>query len=108
GLQALEIQLLHFVGRGFENHLKLVMLEEARRVFAEAAVRRTARRLDVRDVPVRRPEDPEKRLRVHGARADLDVERLLQRAAARSPKLGQLQNQSLERHDYGQPEDIRN
>jgi hypothetical protein len=62
------------------------MLEEARRVFAEAAVRRTARRLNVRDVPVHRPEDAEKRLRVHRARADLNVERLLQRAAARGPE----------------------
>jgi hypothetical protein len=30
-----------------------------------------------------RPEDTEKRLRVHRAGADLDVERLLQRAPAR-------------------------
>jgi hypothetical protein len=41
------------------------------------AVGRTARRLHVGDVPVRRPEHAQERLGVHGAGADLDVERLL-------------------------------
>ena len=38
---------------------------------------------------------------MHRAGADLDVERLLQRAAARRPELGQLQNQALKGHRSG-------
>jgi hypothetical protein len=48
---------------------------------------------------VRRAEHAEKRLRVHGAGPDLDVERLLQDAAARGPELLQLQDQTLKGHD---------
>ena len=49
--EALQIQLLHFVGRRLQNHLELVVLEEAVRVLAEAAVGRPARRLHVGDAP---------------------------------------------------------
>ena len=75
-----------------------MVLEQTVRVLAEAAVSRTPRRLDVRDVPVRRSEHAQKRLRVHRAGADLDVERLLQRTPPRRPELGQLEDQALERH----------
>ena len=95
--QALEIHLLHIVRRRLENDLKLMVLEQAVRVLAEAAVGRTPRRLHVRDVPVPGPEHAEKRLRMHRAGADLDVERLLQRAPARCPEFGQLENEVLKR-----------
>ena len=52
--EALQIQLLHFVGRRLEDHLELMVLEQAVGVLAEAAVGRPARRLHVGDVPVRR------------------------------------------------------
>ena len=93
--EAVEIELLHLVGRRLEDHLKLVVLEEPVRVLTEAAVGGTAGRLHVRHVPVRRTQHAKKGLRMHGAGADLDVERLLQRAPARRPELRQLENQAL-------------
>ena len=72
-----------------------MVLEQSVRVLAEAAVSGTARRLHVRDVPMRGSEHAQKRLRMHGAGADLDVERLLQRAPARGPEIRQLQNEIL-------------
>src|SRR5438067_13403630 len=47
---------------------------------------------------MRRTKHAKKRLRVHRAGADLDVERLLQRAAARYPEFRQLQDQILKGH----------
>src|SRR6516162_1391549 len=96
--EAFEVHLLDIVGGGLEDDLKLIVLEEAVRVLAEAPVGRPAGRLDVGDIPVRRTQHAEKRLRVHRARADLDVKRLLQRAAARRPEFGQLQDEALECH----------
>ncbi len=97
-LQTLQIQILHVVGRRLEDDLELVMLEQPVGVLAETAVGRPARRLDVGDVPGLRAEHAEERLRVHGAGAELDVERLLDEAALRGPVVRQLQNQILERH----------
>ena len=97
-LQALEIQLLHIVGRRLENDLELVVLEEAIRILAEAAVGGPPRRLYIGDVPMRGSEHPQKRFRVHRAGANLYVERLLKRAPARGPEFGKLENQVLKRH----------
>src|SRR6516162_6276669 len=74
-----------------------MMFEETVRILSETAVGRTPRWLDVRDVPVGRTEDAKKRLRVHRACTDLDVERLLQRTPARRPEFRQLENQVLKR-----------
>ena len=101
-LEALEIELLHFVGRRLEDHLELVVLEQAVRVLAEAAVGRPARRLHVGDVPVRGPEHAQERLGVHRAGADLDVERLLQQAAARGPELRELEDEAVEASRIGE------
>ncbi len=38
GLEALQVQLLHFVRRGLQNDLELLMLEQAVGVLTEAAV----------------------------------------------------------------------
>ena len=54
GFETVEIDLLHFVRRRLEDHLQLVMLEQAIRILPEAAVVRAACRLDVRHVPRRR------------------------------------------------------
>ena len=62
-LEAVEIELLHLVGRRLEDHLELVVLEQPIRVLAEAAVGRPPRRLHVGDVPVRGPEHAQERLR---------------------------------------------
>jgi hypothetical protein len=78
--QAVEIELLDLVGRGFQDHLVLVVLEEAIRILPEAAVVRSPRRLHVGDAPGLRSEHAEERLRMRCAGADFEVERLLQQA----------------------------
>jgi len=98
GLETIEVDLLHFVGRRFEDHLQLVMLEQAIGILSEPAVIRTARRLDIRHVPRRRAQHPQQCFRMRGAGTDLEIERLLNQAALRGPKLLQLENQVLERH----------
>ena len=97
-LEAVEIDLLHFVGRRLEDHLVLVVLEQAVRVLAEAAVVGPARRLHVGDAPRLGPEHAEQRLGMRGAGADLEVERLLQQAAVRGPERRQLEDEVLEGH----------
>ena len=97
-LEALQIELLHLVGRRLEDHLVLVVLEQPVRVLAEAAVVGTPRRLHVGDAPRLRPEHAEQRLRMRRAGADLEVERLLQQAAVRGPEGRQLEDEILEGH----------
>src|SRR6185436_17248504 len=94
-LEAVEIRLLHFVGRRLENHLELVVLEQAVRVLAEASVVGPARRLHVRHAPRLGTEDAEERFGVRGAGADFEVERLLQQAALRGPERRQLEYEVL-------------
>ena len=93
-----EVDLLHLVGRRLQDHLELVVLEQAVRVLAEPAVVGPPRRLDVGDVPVARAEHAQERLGVRRAGADLEVERLLDEAAARGPELRELEDEVLERH----------
>ena len=81
GLETLEVQLLDFIRCGLENDLKLMVLEQTVRIFAESSVGRTARRLHVRDAPVSRPKHPQERFRMHRSGAHLDVERLLKQAS---------------------------
>ena len=100
GLEAVEIDLLHFVGRRLQDHLQLVVLEQAIRVLSEPAIVRPPRRLDVGDIPRRRAEHAQQRFRMRGAGADFEVERLLDQAALRGPEVLQLENQVLERHVY--------
>ena len=79
--------MLHFVGRGLENHLELVVLEQPIRVLAEPPVVGPPRRLDVGDAPVLRAEHAEQRLGMRRAGADFEVERLLEDAALGGPEL---------------------
>ena len=97
-LEAVEIQLLHFVGRRLEDHLILVVLEQPVRVLAEPAVVGPPRRLHVGDAPRLRPEHAEERLRVRGAGAHFEIERLLQQAAVRGPERRQLEDEVLKGH----------
>jgi hypothetical protein len=80
-LEALEIELLHFVRRGFQDHLILVMLEQSVRILSEPSIVGSPRRLYVGDAPGLGPEHAKKRLRVGSARTDLEIEWLLQQAA---------------------------
>src|SRR5262249_13003147 len=95
---ALEIQLLHLVGRGLENDLELVVLVEAIRVLAETAVGWTARRLYVCHAPMAGPEDPQERFREQRPGAQLDVVRLLRSETAGRPEFRQLEDKVLKRH----------
>src|SRR4029450_8774241 len=98
GFEAIEVDLLNFVWRGLQDHLQLVMLEQSIGVLSEAAIVGTACRLDVRHVPRRRSKHAQQCFRMRGAGADFEIERLLNQAALRGPKLLQLENQVLERH----------
>src|SRR6185436_9408114 len=90
------VKMLHFIGRRLQDYLELMVLEQPVRVLTEASVVGAARGLDVRDIPVGRAEHAKQRLRVRGARADLEVEWLLQKAAVRGPELRELEDEILE------------
>jgi hypothetical protein len=97
-LEAVEIRLLHFVGRRLENHLELVVLEQPVRVLAEAPVVGPARRLHVATL---HGLGPSTRKSVSGCEVPAptsDVERLLQQAALRGPERRQLENEVLKGH----------
>ena len=85
-LEALQIDLLHLVGRRLENHLKLMVLEDAIRILAEAAVIGAPRRLHVGHVPRLRAEHAQQRFGMRRAGANLEVERLLNDASLRRPE----------------------
>src|SRR5262245_62781832 len=78
-----------------------MMFEQSVRVFAKPAVDRATRRLHVRDVPGCRTEHAKERFGMHGAGAELGVERLLKETALRGPVVRQLCDQVLQRHDSG-------
>ena len=101
GLEAVEIHLLHFVGRRLQDHLHLQVLEQAIRILAEAAVVGTPRRLHVGHAPRPRAEHAKQRFRMRGAGADFEIERLLDQAAARRPERRQFENEVLEGHCCG-------
>jgi hypothetical protein len=94
-LETLQVEILHVVGRGLENHLELVVLEEPVRVLPKPPVGGPPRRLDVRDVPGLRAEHAQECLRMHRAGAELDVQRLLDQTPLRGPVVRQFQNQIL-------------
>ena len=98
-LEALQIEVLHLVRRRLQDHLELMVLVEAIRVLAVAAVGRPARRLHVGDVPVRRPEHAQEGLGRHRAGADFQIERLLDEASLPAPVLRQLEDEILKGHE---------
>ena len=97
GFEALQIQLLHVVWRGLQNHLKLLMLEQPVGILAESSVRRSTRRLHVGHVPVRRTEHAQKGLGMHCAGAHFNIERLLEQAAPGGPEFRELEDELLKR-----------
>src|SRR2546422_7397574 len=94
--QRAQVLLLDVLGAGLEDHLVLVVLVEAVWILAEAAVRGPARGLDVGDVPGLGPEHPQEGRRIHGARPNLQVVPLHQRAAAVGPIGLQGEEEALE------------
>src|SRR5688572_3271295 len=97
-LEAFEVELLYLVRRRFEDHLILVMLEQAVRVLSKASIIGAPRRLHVGHAPRLGAEDAEQRLGMGCARADLEVERLLQQTPVRGPVRRQLEDEVLKRH----------
>jgi hypothetical protein len=91
--ERVEIKLLHFERRRFEDHLKLIVLAEPERIVAIAPVRRPPRRLHVADAPGLRPEHAQKGRRMHRPGTDLQIERSLDDAPPLGPEVLQLQNQ---------------
>jgi hypothetical protein len=89
-LEALQVELLHFVRRGLEDHLKLLVLEQAIRVLAEPSIGRPSRRLTYATLQGSGPSTRRKRFGMHGTCTHLDVERLLEKAASRGPELRHL------------------
>ena len=100
GFEALQVELLNFVRRRLQNDLELLVLEQPVRVLTEAAVGGPTRRLDVRDIPGFLPKHPQERLGMHRPRAHLDVEWLVQQAAARGPELREPEDELLQRDHY--------
>src|SRR5581483_2044056 len=95
--EAAEILIDHAVGRRLEDYLKLLVLVEAIRVLAVAAVGGPAAGLHVRDAIRLRPEHAQEGLRRHGAGAYFDVVRLGNDAAAVRPVAFQTEDGVLER-----------
>jgi len=93
--EALQVELLHLVGRGLEDHLKLVVLVQPIRILAEAPVGGPPRRLHVCDVPMAGAQHPQERLGVHRPGAQFDVERLLKEATASRPEFRELEYELL-------------
>ncbi len=70
--EASQVQVLNMVGAGLQDHLVLMMLEQPVRIIAVSTVGRSARWLDIGDIPWLGPESPKKRVRAHGAGAYFD------------------------------------
>src|SRR5262249_53204406 len=99
---------LRIVGRRLHDHLVLVVVLEAERILAIAAVGRTARRLDVSGLPWLGAERAEERVRVQRAGALLHVVRLDEEAAdLLRPVMVELQDHFLEREHDGTPDGTR-
>ena len=84
--QALQVDLLHVVGRGLEDDLELVEVLQAVRVVAVAAVRGAARGLDVGRAPGLGPDAAEEGRRVEGAPLRIRCRRAAGRRNRVSPK----------------------
>ena len=97
-LEAIEIELLHFVGRRLQNDLILMVLEQPIRILSEPSVVRTTRRLDVGHAPRLGSQHAEQRFRMRGPGSDFQIERLLQQASMGSPERRQLENEILKCH----------
>ena len=80
-----QVEFLNVVRRGFENDLQLEVATKSEGILAIAGIGGPARRLHEGDPIGLRSQRAQKRLRVHGSGADLEVVRLLNNAAAIGP-----------------------
>ena len=95
GGQRAEVEVLQIGGRGFDDHLKLVVMLQPVGVFAIAPIGRPARGLDIGGGPGARAQTAQGGCRVKGARAHLHVIGLQDGAAARRPIALQAQDDLL-------------
>ena len=94
--QAPQVQLQDRQRRGFDHHLVLVVVLQAERVLAVAAVGRPARGLHVGGAPGLRAHGAQEGRGVEGAGADLHVVGLQDHAAVLRPVALQAEDQLLE------------
>ena len=92
GFQAAQVLIDDVVGRRLQDHLQLLVLVQAIRIFAVAAVGGAAAGLHVGDAIRLRPQHAQERFRTHGAGAHFDVVRLLNDGAALIPVALQLED----------------
>ena len=99
--QRIEVQLLQVVGRRLDRHLVLVIVLQAKRVVAVAAVGRPSRRLHIGRAPGLGTDGAQERRRMKGAGTHRHVVWLHDHAAVLRPVLLQLQNQVLKTQHCG-------
>lgn len=95
GLQAIQIHVLNILRRRLHDELQLVVFVETVRILTESAIGRTARGLDVDDIPRLRPQHSKKGLRVHRPSPNFQIVRLVDDRTARRPEVSQFQNEFL-------------
>jgi hypothetical protein len=96
GFQALQIKIEHIGGRRLQDDLKLLVLVEAVRILAIAAVGGAAARLNVGDAVRIGAEHAEKGLGTHRAGPHFHVVGLLNHAAPVGPELFEFEDRLLE------------
>ena len=97
GGERLQIEILDVVRRRLQDHLELIIMLQAVRVLAVAAILRTPRGLHIGRVPWLGSERPQSRRRMERAGADFHVIGLQDHAAIIRPETLQRQDQTLER-----------
>ncbi len=97
GLERLQIQILNVRRRRLQDHLELIVVLQAVRILAIAAILRAARRLHISRIPALRAERAKRRRRMERTRADFHVVGLQDDAAMVGPIALQRQDQALKR-----------
>ena len=95
-VQGADVEIEDVVRRRLDHHLELVVVLQAERVLAIAAVGRSTRRLHIGGAPGFRADGAQEGGGVEGAGADFHVVRLQQHAALGGPVLLERQDQVLE------------
>ena len=95
--QRLQVQLLDILRRRLQDYLQLHMLEQPVGIFSVTSIRRTPRRLHIRDFVWLRTQHAQKRFRRHRSCARFDVIWLLEHASTFGPKRLQPQDELLKR-----------
>ena len=96
GFQAFQVKFLRALGRRLDQHLKLVIMLHAIRVFAITTVGRTAARLHVSSAPHIGTQRAKRCCRMERAGAHLVIVRLQHHATLLGPETLQVHNDVLE------------